>query len=368
MKICFFCNISSTLKGDTIGGGELQISLLAKALALKGHEVIIIDPYSRESFCTKEGVKVINVPDWHKGIRGFRMFFYRIPALWKVFAEQNADYYYVRMRSFLHLIPYRISKKKDAKFVLAIASDLDVLNSCKKFKYSYKPNFNILKFLTVDLPNDLVFNYLLKKASVVTLQHSGQKFKSKSSKSNQVLFPNIIDISTLPIPCNSKKSYFIYAGSLTMLKGADNLFNLINIINESVVIMIVGLPNDEKSQLIYKNLAKKENVILTGKKRHTQTLELISNAKALINTSYFEGFPNVFLEAWGMGVPVISLTVNPGNIFDKYKLGICCNGDLKKMKNYMETNGTDCIDKCEIRAYVEKFHDFKTAADRFLSI
>ena len=66
MKFCFFGNIAGALKGKTEGGAELQISLLARALALKGHEVVIIDPYSSESFVSQEGIRLINVPDWNK--------------------------------------------------------------------------------------------------------------------------------------------------------------------------------------------------------------------------------------------------------------------------------------------------------------
>ena len=43
MKICFWGNIGRALKGRTSGGGELQIALLAKALAKGGHEVVLLD-------------------------------------------------------------------------------------------------------------------------------------------------------------------------------------------------------------------------------------------------------------------------------------------------------------------------------------
>ena len=41
MKVCFWGNIANTLHGDTAGGGELQIALLAKALVKSGLIVII---------------------------------------------------------------------------------------------------------------------------------------------------------------------------------------------------------------------------------------------------------------------------------------------------------------------------------------
>ncbi len=106
---------------------------------------------------------------------------------------------------------------------------------------------------------------------------------------------------------------------------------------------------------------------MKGQKNHKETLELISNAKALINTSYYEGFPNIYLEAWSTGVPVISLTFNPGNLFNTYKLGVFCNSDLNRMKQSIETNEADQFDKNEMKAYVKEFHDFKSAAERFVN-
>ncbi len=364
MKICFFGDITCAIKGQTIGGGELQVFLLAKSLALHGHEVFIIDPYADEALKTPEGINVITVPNWNKGVKGLRMFLYRIPALFKTFALVNADYYYVRMRSYLHLIPYLVAKRKGRKFIQAIASDIDVLNAKEKFKYLYKSNFHLLRFLTESIPNDLAFNFLVRNSDHVILQHIGQKFVSKSL--NQVVFSNIIDLNNLPVNNNPSKDYFIYVGSLTMIKGADKLLTLINSIDLSIKVLIVGSPKGFEPTTIYEKLGKKENVILKGRKSHAETLELISNAKAIINTSYHEGFPNIYLEAWAMGVPVISLSVNPGDIFNHNRLGVCCNGNLQRMQLCMQSDEIDSFKKDELKAYVQKFHDLGSAADRFL--
>ncbi|HYM94383.1 MAG TPA: glycosyltransferase [Chitinophagaceae bacterium] len=368
MKFCFFGEISESLKGHTKGGGELQVALLAKALALKGHEVVIVDPCSSESFITDEGIKLINLPDWNKGIRGLRLFFNRIPALRKLLISQKADYYYVRMRSYLHLIPYRAARKNGSKFILGIACDLDVLSFRKKFNYEYKTNFNLFKFLTIHIPGDIAHSFLLRNSDYDILQHSGQSFGSSRLKSNQFVFPNIMEQSNVPWVSNPSGDYFLFAGTLTMLKGADNLLKLINIVNDSIPIMVVGLPWGEKPEKIYEELKKKKNVTLKGRKNHKETLELISNAKALINTSYYEGFSNVFLEAWATGVPVISLNVNPGDVLNKYNLGICCGGDLHRMKQCIESDETATLDKSKLISYVSEFHNFDTAADRFLNI
>lgn len=368
MKFCFFGNIAGALKGKTEGGAELQISLLARALALKGNEVVIIDPYSSESFVSQEGIRLINVPDWNKGVKGLRLFRYRIPALKKIFFQQNADFYYVRMRSYLNLIPYLVAKKINSKLIIATAHDLDVLPFYKKFKYEYKPKFNLLKFITLQLPNDIIFYYLLKNSHFVLLQHKGQKSYIKSVKGKVVIFPNIFDFGMLPKVINSKNSYFIYPGALNILKGSENLKRLIKILDKKVSIVIVGQPKDKKTKKIYEELKKTKNIVLMGRLSHRETIQKIANARALINTSNFEGFPNIFLEAWATGVPVISLKVNPGNIFNEQNLGIYCNENLDEMKRSIESGETDNICKNNLISYVREHHDFTTAADRFLRI
>ncbi len=368
MKFCFFGNVSGALKDQTPGGGELQVALLAKALALKGHEVVIIDPYSKESFVTEEGAKLIHIPTWNKGIRGLRLFTNRIPTLKRLFREQKADFYYVRMRHYLHLIPYLAARRNGGRFIQAIASEVDTLGFWGKFRHKYKTHFNPFKFFTLDLPNDIVFNYLVRKSDYIILQHSDQKLKVKSVKGKVVIFPNIFNFNKLPVVDKPSKDYYIQVGTINVVKGSESLYQLINEVDKKCMIMIVGQPIDRKSRKIYKHLGKVKNVTLKGRVKHSETMRLIANAKALINTSSFEGFPNIFLEAWATGVPVVSLNVNPEDIINKYQLGICCDGSLTKMKNCIESDETAGIDRQGLIRYVSEFHDFARAGDRFLNV
>jgi glycosyltransferase involved in cell wall biosynthesis len=367
MKICFWGEIGSALKGTTIGGGELQMSLLARSLAKEGHEVVVIDPFSKESFTTEEGIKILHVPGWNKGLPGLRMLWYRIPALYRLFVKQKADYYYVRMRSYLNLFSYLAARKTKAKFLMALASDIDLLSFRNKYRYAYKANFTISKFLGYWLPNDLVFKYLLKRADYIIRQHTGQLVNPRTVRGKVILFPNIINRQNLPVVSNPLRSYYIYVGSLTMLKGADKLYKIVSSVDRENEIMVVGQPNDKSAKLIFEQLEKLENAEVKGRNAHSDTLRYLANAKALINTSEFEGFPNVFLEAWSMGIPVLSYKVNPGDIFDKYDLGICFKGDLEKMTGYINENKAPQLSGEKMISYVNDFHDFNTAGKRFLA-
>ena len=114
------------------------------------------------------------------------------------------------------------------------------------------------------------------------------------------------------------------------------------------------------------SLRKYKNVVLKGRLDHNETLLLIANAKAIISTSNYEGFPNIFLEAWSAGVPVISLNVNPGEVIDKFHLGLYCDSSLQKMKEYMESNKLELINKENLLSYIGEFHSFQKAGNRFI--
>lgn len=368
MKFCFSCNISDTLKGRAIGGGELQVSLLAKALAGKGHEVVIIDPHADHDFVTEEGIRVLHVPGWDKGLKGLRLFTHRIPSLYRLFKAEKADYYYVRMRSYFHLVPYKAARKTGGKFIVSLASDIDMMPLRKRIKYEYKTNFSLIEYLTLHLPNDLAFNYLVKRADIVTLQHKGQQLRKKS-RGKTVLYSNILDFRSMGNRTMTD-GYYVHVGTLSALKGSENLLTLAKSVNGNTRLSIIGTARGAKSrsQEIYEEMESLKHVEMKGRKDHADTLKYIGKAKALINTSFFEGFPNVFLEAWAQGVPVISLNVNPGNVINDYKLGICCNGDLVKMKQAIEKDETASIDKEALVRYTRKFHDFETAAERFIQV
>jgi glycosyltransferase involved in cell wall biosynthesis len=130
--------------------------------------------------------------------------------------------------------------------------------------------------------------------------------------------------------------------------------------------VVIGEPRGAKAESIYRQLGQFPNVELKGRLPHADTINYIASAKALVSTSNFEGFPNIFLEAWASGVPVISLHVNPGDVINEFGLGNYFDGDYSKMAACINSNGTARIDPVKLREYISNYHDFERAADRFV--
>ncbi len=319
MKICFWGNIAGALKGNTDGGGELQIALIAKALARGGHEVVIIDYRISEDFITADNIKVIRIRGWNNGVRIIRTITHRLPQLYLSLKNQKADIYYCRIRDFRHILAFWAARKVKGKFILGLASDLDAMTFTKRFKFDYIVKTFSLWLITSGILVELVYPWLLRKSDLVLVQHEGQKNMLLKRHIVSTVFPNLFDITEIQVISNQIQKDFIYVGWLDKRKGFIEFFE---VIKKAPLhsFKVVGPPRDKTGNRYYNKLKSFENVTLLGQLNHRDTMYQIANSKALISTSPMEGFPNVFVEAWAYGIPVLSLYCDPGSIIEKRRV------------------------------------------------
>lgn len=356
MKICFWGNVAKALTGKTDGGGELQIALLAKALARGGHEVVLVDYRITEDFVTEDGIKVFGIKGWDDGIRIVRTLTHRLPKIYKSLKAQKADVYYCRIRDFRHLLAYFAARKVKAKFILGLASDLDAMNLQMRLKYLYNLSLNSLWAFSNSLLIELVYPWLLRKADVVFTQHNGQQQILLKKNIKSVVFPNLIDLAQIPLVSNPVQNDFIYVGGLDRRKGFIEFFDLVKK-TPQFTYKVIGQPRDRAGHYYYKKISEFKNVKLLGRLNHNDTLLQIANSKALISTSRIEGFPNVFIEAWACGIPVMSLYVDLGTLIKNEGLGEVANGNPEILLHAMAKCRNTKAFAEKAKAYVKNTHD-----------
>jgi glycosyltransferase involved in cell wall biosynthesis len=355
MKICFWGDIAGALNDNTSGGGELQIALLAKALAKMGHEVVVLECESIEEFETEEGIKVYPITGWNKGIRWIRTLTHKLPQLYLNLRDQKADVYYCRIRNYRHVFAYMAARKVNAKFVLGLASDLDIMNFRMRWKYYYLTNLRKLWVFFDGLFSEIVYPRLLRKSDCIFVQHVGQKEILLKKNINSILFPNLIDLNERPIILDNVEKDFIYVGWLDKRKGFPEFFKLVEKAPFHSF-KVIGPPRDKIGRMYYEKLKTFKNVSLLGELSHSETVYHIANSKALISTSPMEGFPNIFIEAWAFGIPVLSLRFDPGGVIKREELGVVVDGDLDKLIYAMNSlNNTEEFAK-RAKAYVDHNH------------
>ena len=355
MKICFWGNISGSLKDKTQGGGELQQALLAKALARGGHEVVVIDYEIEQDYITEDGIKVLKIEGWNNGVRIIRSLTHRLPQLYKALKAQKADVYYCRIRDFRHILAFWAARKVKGKFVLGLASDLDAMNFIKRFKYQHLLSFKGLWSFSSGILIEIVYPFLLRKSDLIIVQHQGQKNILEKKGIKSYIFTNLIEIPKSSLLSNSFQNDFVYIGWLAKRKGFPEFFEIVKKC-PTKNFKVIGSPSDKQGHEFYKKLKEFTNVTLLGKLDHDNVLENIMNSYALINTSPMEGFPNIFIEAWACGIPVLSLYVDPGDVIKKENLGIVAYGNQEKLVEAIANNENTMEFAKKAKDYVVRNH------------
>ncbi len=364
MKICFWGEVYGSLSGNTPGGGELQIALLAKALALGGDEVIILDKHIKEQVTTSEGIRVAPIPGWNSGVRILRSFTSRLYFLYKAMIEADADIYYARIRTFEHIVPLFVARKLNAKFIYATASDLDVLGFMERIKYFYLQNVGLYSWLICGTLTEIIFPFLIKNADCILVQHEMQRKAIEKRVRNVYVFPNLIDIGALDLRSRDRIG-FAFVGSIDIRKGLKEMVRIIHLCPDRTF-KLIGKPRGRGSHRLYNKLRECTNVRLLGRLPYQEAVKEIGGSKALISTSLMEGFPNVFIEAWITGTPVFSLYVDPGNVITTNRLGVCCNGQIDLLKESIVSEYEH--DSSRLANYVLENHSASDARRRFLEI
>lgn len=354
MKVCFWGDNSGALTGNPSGGGELQIALLANALIKSGHEVVFVDYSVTEDFITDSGIKVFCIKGYNNGIRMLRTIT-RLRLIYMSLKKQEAEVYYCRIRDFRHILAFLASHKVKAKFILALASDLDVTGIWKRMKYFYFAEVRGLWWFFNGIMSEIIYSWLLRHSDLVLVQHEGQKSVLLKKHIQSKILYNLIDLNEIPLVKNPTHLEFCYVGSLDRRKGFADFYNIVKE-SEKHSFKVIGTPRDETGEICYEKLKMFKNVTLLGRLSHSDTLYHISNSKALISTSPMEGFPNIFIEAWACGIPVLSLFFDPGNIIQKEELGFVAKGDIKLFLNAMATVNPTPEFSVRARGYVGENH------------
>jgi glycosyltransferase involved in cell wall biosynthesis len=366
-KICIFgSQVASALQGNTIGGAELQMAMLAKVLAGHGVKVVVIDRETNESYQIADNIRIEGIPGWYKGIRGLRFITHRVPNFIHCLRKTEASVFYVRGCSYLFLIPLYVAKRFRAKFVLAISHDSELWRFPERHKVFYKNNSSFWDWISTNLPNELAIFLLIRFCDILLVQHEYQAKLAQGRGKKIILLPNMIDGEVEKVKNDGIRKNVVIVGALSNRKGLNILIPIIKTLQQ-IVFEFVGEAEDIEGSRIKKELKECPNVILNGWLDRKHTLNKIACAKVLLNTSKMEGFPNAFIEAWALRTPVISLYVDPGGLIKTHQLGYVCDGNIQKLESLLQKESYG-LDLERIQKYIVERHSAQHTMNVFEDI
>jgi glycosyltransferase involved in cell wall biosynthesis len=169
---------------------------------------------------------------------------------------------------------------------------------------------------------------------------------------------------------DSSEEKILWIGRMRKEKRPDLFLDLAKSLPE-VKFRMIGGPSSVHPNFYYeiKEAADKiNNLDFIGFVPHNQIGKYYNETTLLINTSPSEGFPNTFLEAWGNGVPVVSLGFDPDEIICTNNLGLhskTYNQMIEDVKYLLKNEQLRKEMGANSRNYIEENHNLNKLVEEY---
>jgi glycosyltransferase involved in cell wall biosynthesis len=136
---------------------------------------------------------------------------------------------------------------------------------------------------------------------------------------------------------------------------------------------MVAVPSGPDAPAIARQLddaaAELSNLELLPPRPRAELQPLVAKAVAIVNTSEYEGMPNVLLEGWACGVPALALHHDPDGVIEREQLGGFAAGSHQRLVEQATQMWHTRMDQAELaercQAYIDREHSPETVATRW---
>jgi len=216
-------------------------------------------------------------------------------------------------------------------------------------------------------------HYSLISADQIIVQNKTQQSKAWDNFGRESdIIVNPINLTAQPNPGNPHRNRetILWIGKADMVKRPLLVFDIARACPGLRFLMVVNPNRPEIEARLEKECP--ENVNMVPALSRADVPLTMERSLLLINTSRFEGFPNVFLEAFRAATPVVSLQVDPNHVIRDNKSGYCANGDMDRMIEAVTRLASDEVAWVEAsraaRDYVDRTHDVDIIVDQIIDV
>lgn len=366
MRLLFFSfELPRLLKdsNEIVGGAAVQWNAWIRGFRGNGHDFGLLTWKGAKEYISKDlDFDIIECYNPNKGINRLRVIYYQIPMLIKAIIMYKPDYLIQGSATAHTGILMIISKLLGIKFIHRIANDADVDERINTIVHRREIK---------------LYKLGVKYSDYICTQNSYQlnKLKEKFPQKKIFLIHNPYESEKkFSILQKSERKYISWVGNFRYIKNISALIEIVPKFPETNF-RIAGAKHtdiDEESINAISQLKIFSNVTFVGYLRRTEIPNFLKSSYLLLNTSYYEGFSNTFLEAWYCGTPVVTtINANPDNLIGKHNLGEVANDfptlplSIQKILRYDDISYHNLAINC--RNYVKKYHDPRLLADKFVN-
>jgi glycosyltransferase involved in cell wall biosynthesis len=211
---------------------------------------------------------------------------------------------------------------------------------------------------------------------VVVVQSQDQLLLARQAFPTLRRIEHIPSFAETPPPSDGRRraTSFLWIGRLVSAKQPMRYVELARALPQAQFVMIVVPQRSGPTEIEDIRSAARDlpNLELLDPLPHEQLSELVADAVAIVNSSTFEGMPNVFLEAWARGVPALTLQFDPDGVIARRGLGLTAGGSWEQFVDgaieLWETRAQREEVSRRTRCYVEEVHSPDAVGARWIEL
>lgn len=305
--------------GETIGGAEVQLWILAKGFHDAGWQVHYVTDASL-SEKMRDGVFLHSLADVEAKQHSEKFH--------SCLKSINPDVIYQRGRKSYTGLVGQYAMETETPFIFSTSMDID----CQRYKELgriFKNSKNVLNKLRI-LPHrykqDASSLKGMRQATVILTQSRLQKeLLRKNLAMQSKVFRNLHPVPDEELTTKGQPPIVLWLASVKRWKQPELFIDLAESLREyDIRFVLAGRLADREAY---------ENTLINYEKKNPnfkyiesvdldRSNELIANASVFVNTSEpFEGFPNTFIQSWLRNTVTISLNVDPDNLLTQQNIG-----------------------------------------------
>jgi glycosyltransferase involved in cell wall biosynthesis len=175
-------------------------------------------------------------------------------------------------------------------------------------------------------------------------------------------------------PVEDTKTTVLWVGRVDPLKQPEMFLALAERLEKERCVMVAmrNEAHDGLLKTVREWAAELPNLTLHEDVPWTEIGRFFREAKLLVNTSTYEGFPNTFVQAAMHRTPILSWTVNPDGVLTRHRIGICTGGSFDRLVEAARRlcDSRDELAKHGARAlrYATEHHDLNRSVEEFKTL
>ncbi len=302
--------------GQSVGGTEYRVYLLALYLLSRGHAVYYIFVDNGHPYECTPGLSLFPMKSkWWPRRLGKNTLIYR-KSTHAALCQIRPDIVYQTHACGLTGIAARYCRTHMCKMVWHIASRKDVNRLRLRQWYLSPCNWVEKKYLEYGIHN--------AAAIIGQAQYQNALLQENYGRTCDMVVPNYQPVPTEVIAKTPSPLNVIWIGNIKSIKQPELFIQLAQRLSRhpGVKFIMVGRPASGRYQeRLDRMLSCLQNIEYRRELPMAEVNTLLARSHILVNTSRYEGFSNTFVQAWMRSVPVISLHEDPDEMITKHRLG-----------------------------------------------